>query len=266
MNSVPAARGIDWIVESVKLIFKNPLVFLGIGLVLSLLVNIPLLNLLTGLALLVLGPTVLAGLIHAARREADGSGASFEDIGYGFTSGKIGSLIILALPGIAIGVLAVVIVGTLLVLGLGAAFASGGGDGGSAIAGMTVIVMLLVGFLFLIAAIVNQLLLFFGVTDVAYTETAPIDAMKSSLAACFSNIGAVLLALIISGVALVVVAMLGAVITSLIPLIGFLLTWLFTVALAAVVYPYIGALMYHAYRDVYGFGGAAAAPPPAPMS
>lgn len=259
-RKVDAARGVEWIKQSVELLMGNPAPFALMGLVLAVISAVPVLG---GLAMLVLGPALYAGIMTAARNQQASGNAQFTDLFAAFQQeGKLPGLLALCLPAvvamIVVGIFAAILVGGAL---LGGALSAGTGNDGFAFAalglggGVLVLVALAVG-------LVAHALVFFAIARTMFDALEPFAAMKESGRAVVANIGAVLL---------FVALLLGAVLV-LVLVLGWISTLLMQLVVAVVVLPVAVVGMYMAWRDVYALGAAAAPadvpgdvpPPPAP--
>jgi uncharacterized membrane protein len=249
-GKVEAGRGLNWLTEAIGLVFKNPVAFLVMGLILAVINFIPILG---GLALTICGPALLGGIVYAAREEAEGSKAEIAHLFRAFQEpGKIGPMLLLCLPAIVGGAVLLVCgfvfgLGALLGGGLSAANGSSAGLGGAIGGGVLILLLVAVALMFLIYA-----LQFFAVPRVMLDGIEPFTAMKESLNACLANLGAFLLFGIVMVVAFVVLAF----VLILIPLIG----WL---ALIMVATPAFACAEYFAWREVYA-ESSNRMPPPAP--
>src|SRR5215467_12941006 len=127
-GKVDAGSGLGWLTEAIGLVFKNPVVFLVMGLILAAINFVPILG---GLALTIFGPAFIGGIVFAAREEAEGRKAEIPHLFRAFQEpGKIGQMLLLCLPAIAGGAILVVLA---LVFGIGALIGGGitaaGGSG-----------------------------------------------------------------------------------------------------------------------------------------
>jgi uncharacterized membrane protein len=250
-QKVPAGNGLQWITDSVNLIFKNPVPFLLMGLVIGVISMIPILG---GLALLVLAPALYGGIMYAAREEQSGRKADFQQLFQAFKEeGKLPKMLMLCLPsvaaGIVLGVLGVVLLGGAL-LGAGAAASANSSSAfGAALGGGFLIFLLLA----LAVGLVVYALTFFATPRVMLEGAEPIEAMKDSARAVLANIGAVLVYCVV----LLVAFCLAGIVLNFIPFIGPLLLM---VALA----PLVSVASYLAWRQVYRQDITQEVPPSAP--
>jgi len=250
-GKVEAGSGLSWLTEAVGLVFKNPVAFLVMGLIMAVISFIPILG---SLAMTIAGPALLGGLVFAAREESEGRKAEIPHLFRAFQEpGKIGPMLLLCLPSIAGGVLLLILgmifgIGALLGGGLSAANGSSGIGWGALGGGFMILILLA-----LVIGFVIYALQFFAIPKVMLEGAEPFAAMKESLSACLANIGAIILYAIILIVAFCVLGL----VLSIIPILG----WLALVAAGSAVG---GCAQYLAYRQVYA-GTASSVPPPSPI-
>jgi uncharacterized membrane protein len=243
-RAVPAGNGVQWLTSAAQLVFKNPAAFLLMGLIIGILSIIPLVNLLTIIAM----PALYAGVIYAARKEDSGQPASVGDLFQGFQQpGKIGPLLMLCLPTIALFVVMLILT---FVLAGGFIAALAGGQGSSAVMGAGFGAIILLFLLYLVGAIFVGLLMFFSIARVMFDGVDAFSAMKESLSASIKNIGAVLIAgVIIFGAAFVLM---------IIPILG-------PIAFLIIGMPIVIVTFYCAYKDVFGLEQSMSSPLQAPQ-
>jgi uncharacterized membrane protein len=249
-GKVEAGNGVGWLTEAVRLVLKNPVAFLVMGLILAVINFIPVLG---GLVLTIAGPAFFGGIVYAAREESEGRKAEISDLFRAFQEpGKIGPMLLLCLPAIVGGAILLVlalIFGVGALIGGGLSAANGSNFGWGALGG-GVFVLCLLAFAIGFAVYALQ---FFSVPRVMLDNVEPFAAMKESLNACLSNIGAFLLfGLILIGAFIVL-----GIVLALIPILG----WL---ALASAGFAVVGCAQYIAWRQVFGASAASVVPPPAP--
>lgn len=251
-QKVEAGRSVEWLKQGIGLVFKNPVAFLVMALIIAIISIVPILG---ALALLIIGPALFAGLVYAAREEDQGRKAEIGQLFRGFQEpGKIGPLLALCIPGIVLVVVMIVlgfifVGGALMGGGLAAAGNSSAGVAAALGGGMLMFMLVM-----LVVAFFYYAVLVFAVPRVMFDGIEPFAAMKESLSASMANIGALLLFAVI----LFVIVMVAGFILVFIPILGPLLLGLFLNAL-------LGCVCYLMYRDVFGGGGGAVADmPPAP--
>ncbi len=238
IRTVPASKGIEWLVQAVQLILKNPAPFLLMGLVLAIGSAVPILG---GLALGILGPALYAGIAHAGRELQMGSQADFNHLFEAFKDqDKLVKLLILCLPGVVGAFIAVAIVMVFLGIAMAGAGISAVSDSSTALIaslGVGGVILLLV---LLALTLAIFALTFFAIPEAMFGRQEAIAAMKESLAASLANIGAMLLFLL--------TLIIGSFIASL--LFGMLSQILAQVIVATFLMPILGVAMYLAWKDV----------------
>lgn len=237
-RKVDAGKGFSWTTGAVELIFKNPLVFLTMGLIFAVIGIVPILG---SLALLVIGPALLGGIVYAAREQAAGRPADIAQLFQAFKEpGKIGPMLLLCLPsiggGIILFVLAIIFVGGALLGGGATAIANGSSAALLAGLGGGLLVFLPLA---LFVGLVVYALQFFAIPRVMLDGAEPFDAMKESLRICRENIGAYLLFV----VGMLVIAIVLSTVLMWLGFIGALLV-------STVLSPLIGVGLYLAWHDV----------------
>ena len=253
-RTVEAGRGVAWLTEAVQLVMKAPAVFLVQALIVAVISVIPVLG---QLAMLVLGPALLAGMVWSMREADQGREPQIPQLFEGFTrEGRIGGLIALCLPAIA-GGLVIFVLGFLFIGGalLGTVF-SGGSETAAALGfggGMLLFVatMLIVGF-----AIYS--LIVFAIPRVMFDAEEPFQAMKESIGASLANIAP----LLVFSVIFFFAAMIVMLVLSIIPVLGTIVAYL-------AIHAALAGAVYIAYKDVFGSGAlveTVIVPPPSPPS
>ena len=256
MRKVPAAAAMTWLRFGLGMLRRYPGAFLGMGVVVVILGQIPLAG--TLIALL-LGPALTAGVAHAAREADAGRTPRVGQLFEAFTGDKpLGSLVALCLPTVGL-VVALILVLVFVLLG------ATGGDPqrlqamtADPVALMAVLrehlgVLLLV---VLIAGVLQTILIFFAVPLVMFDRRGAFGAMADSVRASVRSAGA-LVSLVLAMFAFGVVA--AAVIAVLVYLPLALLhvagSWAQTVlvmALGTLANAFGGLVTYAAWRDVFG--------------
>ena len=231
-RTVDAGRGLEWWKESWALFMKNP----GMWVVYSiaflvgamLLAFIPVLG---GLATALLSQVVFGGWVLAIRKMEAGGALEFNDLFAGFKD-KLNPLLVLGVIALVASVLlgiVLVVVGGGAAIGVAGSAAKGSAVGlmASAAAGLFALLLgLVLGFALSMA-------FWFAVPLVVFRDTAPVEAVKASLAAVMKNVPAFL----VYGVIWI-----GAAIVASIP---FALGWL-------VLLPLTVLGLYVSYKDVFG--------------
>lgn len=248
-RQVEPAQAVEWIRRAVQLLLAQPAPFLLMGLVLSLLAFVPLLG---AFVLLIAGPVFYAGIASAARTQAEGGTADFNQLMEGFRQpGKAGPLITLCLPSLGL-MFALVMIGLMVALSFGAAAALASQGQPIDPTQVSLVSLFGVGGLVVLAllaiplALATGAMLFFAVPRVMFDGVEPFAALRESAQACTANLGAFLLTVIALFFARALVAL---VLGSLVPILGAMV--------AGVVFtPLIGAVLYVAWADVFPRGGA----------
>jgi hypothetical protein len=248
---VAADSGLRWIADAFRMIASNPAPFLSMGLVVAVIALVPLLG---ALALGVFGPALYAGIAYAAREQSSGRRAEVQHLFRGFQlPGKLPRLLLLCLPGLAAGLIVVVLLVALLgsaLAGLDTTAIENSPELGAALGARG----LLFAVLALAIGVAAYALVFFAVPRVILTDIEPVPAMRESLQACLTNLGAFLLffALLLVGA-----VMLSLLLSWLPPIIAQLIA-------TAVMIPVVSAALYFAWRDVFGEAGDGSEPPGPP--
>lgn len=260
-RTVDAGRGAQWLVEAFEVVMKNPAVFLVQGLIMAIIGLVPILG---QLALMVLGPALIGGMVYAMREETAGRKA---EIGHLFAAfqrpGKIGPMIALCIPGF-VGALVVLVLGFFFVGGsiMGAMFA-GAADASGTLAGAGFVMgALLFSVLALVTAIAIFSLMVFAVPRVMFDDLEPFEAMRESFAASLANFAPLVIFSVIFFVAACVVML----VLSIIPVLG-------SIAAMLLIHAVTAAAILVAYRDVFVPAAATEetiivppAPPPPPVA
>ena len=256
-RSVDAGRGVQWLVEAVQLVMRNPGVFLVQALILSVLMLVlNFIPLIGQVAALVLSPVLLAGMVYSLREADQGRNADVGQMFAGFQQpGKVVPLMLLCIPSI-VGLVVMVILGFLFIGGsVIGAVASGGNDAAGALAiGGGLLVFMLLAF---VVSLAIAAVVIFAVPRVMFDAEEPFAAMKESLSGSLANIAPLLIASII----FFIVGAIVFVVLSLIPILG-------SIAALLAIYAVGAGLVYVAYKDVFQPASAPAdviiPPPPGP--
>ena len=258
MRKVPASQGIQWIATALRLFGRHFTGFFLLGLLWVLISQIPYLG---TIVILLLGPALLAGIVHAAAQAAQGARPGPGMLFKGFDgSHRLSSLVALCLP--SIGLL------LLLVIAFSGALMGAVGDDPAKLQAMQADPTAMLALLRAHAvpplvigiggALLSWALTFFAVPQVMLRQQGGFAAMGQSLRAVWHNLGALLLMLL----GLVVLALLVSVAMSVLITLGAALGAWWRLALMvlyiALVYSYSAVLMFVAWRDVF----ADVAPPP----
>lgn len=260
-RTVEAGRGVAWLTEAVQLVMKAPAVFLVQALIVAVISVIPVLG---QLAMLVLGPALLAGMVWSMREADQGREPQIPQLFEGFTrEGRIGGLIALCLPAIAGGLL-IFVLGFIFVGGALLGTALGGGTDAAAALGFGGGMLLFVATMLLVGLAIYSMIVF-AIPRVMFEGAEPFDAMKQSIGASLANI----VPLLVFSVIFFFAAMIVMLVLSIIPVLGTIVAYL-------AIHAALAGAVYIAYKDVFGAGALvetvivppspppAETPPPAP--
>lgn len=277
-SKTDAGSGVTWLSQGLQLFLKNPVPFAVMGLILGVIGMIPLLG---GLAMMVLGPALYAGMIHGYRVEAGGGKAEIGNLFAAFQQdGKLVKLLPLCLPGIGAAIIIGVVAGVLLV---GAAVTAVGGSAAASqmnspegmmamLSGVGIVAGLIALVIFIAVALVAWALLFTAIPRVMFDGIEPFAAMKESFGTVKANLFAFIGFALVAMVGYAIVAFVLAL------LLGWISSFLPGLLLAAGFTPIIVGGLYSAYRQLFPGSGSAealpetpaapppAAPPPAPSA
>lgn len=248
----PASHGWLWLADALKTIRRWPGVFLPMGLIVAIIQLIPYLG---GLALLIMGPALVAGTIVAAQTATGGGTPAINQLFAMFEQPARRSealklcLPLLAGKFIALVVIAVALTNHMVNAGMTMQSLEGHPEKVLALLGSND----MVPWLLLAVAIVLVAWTFaaLAIPRVALQKEPAFEAMRHSLRLVWSSIGAWIVA-----AALLFACMLA--VTSLLMLTQLLL--LVQLGLYTVLYAVLGPLLHAAWRDITG----AMPPPPAP--
>mgnify|MGYP000861093134 CR=1 FL=1 len=225
----------DWLHQGWAMFIADPGIWLGCTvLVLVIYFGMTIVPLVGQIAANLLAPVLAAGLVHLARRQAQGQAIDINELFAGFR-GNTGNLVVLgALYTVGL-VLTVVVVGLIVGGGMaGGLFGvAGGRPGGIGLGlGMMFGSLLLGGLLLSVLLAPLMMAMWFAPALVFFNAMAPVDAMKASFAACLAN----WLVFLVYGVILCVLGFFAA-----LPIgLGFL-----------VLVPVLSGALYASYRDIF---------------
>lgn len=232
-RSVDAGRGLGWIGDGFGYFKRSPgawiVMVLIAGLIMIALGMIPLLGM---LAISVLSPLFVGGMMQACRKQDAGGGAEVGDLFAGFSShgGPLAIVGLLYLVGL---ILVSVLAGVLSAVLMGASMGFAGMAGGEGAAmGAMGIGMVLVYLIALAISLPLIMAIWFAPALVVLEEVAPLEAMKLSFRGCLKNI----VPFLVYGVISMVISTLAA-----LPLMLGFLVW----------GPVVVASAYVGYKDIY---------------
>lgn len=227
----------DWLRQGWALFIANPGVWLACAvLVVVIYMGLHIVPLIGQVAANLVMPLLGAGLLHLARRQAEGGMPEIPDLFVGFKD-KAGSLVVLGVIYTVALVLIFVVV-ALIVTGGVAGGAAGIALGGGKPAGVGLGLGVMLGSVLLGSLLIAVLLaplamaMWFAPALVFFNAMEPVAAMKASFAACVAN----WLAFLVYGVILLVLAFFAALPVGL----GFL-----------VFIPVVSGALYASYRDIF---------------
>ncbi|MDR2874817.1 MAG: hypothetical protein LBV44_02665 [Methylobacillus sp.] len=236
-RKVSAGNGWEWIVSGFDLFRKNPgiwivimLIYFAIMLVLAIFSMIPLLGMLANIAITLIAPVFLGGLMLGCRALENGEELKIEHLFAGFQT-KAGQLIAVGAIYLAVmmAITIVFVIIAVMTIGMGAAMASATDPTAAAASTLVTLLFVLVGFALMIPVMMAYI---YAPLLVVLNDMNPIDAMKASFIACLRNI----LPWLVYGIVTFVLAFIAT-----LPL---LLGWL-------VLWPVLNAALYASYKDVF---------------
>jgi hypothetical protein len=226
-KSVPASRGWTWIVDAWALYKAAPFLWILIlfvfGILLLACAMVPLLG---GIAISLLMPLLVAGILSGCRAIDEGRPLEFNHLFDGFRE-KAGKLVLVGALSIAASIVITIVVGIGVVV---VVVASGGNT--DAQTTMAPIMILLLVLVVLALSVPLAAAMWFAPALVFLQDVDPIEAIKASFIGCLRNI----VPFLVYGVAGLFLAILAT-----IP-IGF--GWF-------VLVPVMAVSVYTAYRDIY---------------
>lgn len=253
MRKVPIGNSLAWIRDAFATVGGHPLEFVTMGLIMATIAMIPLLGFLT---LLFLGPALIGGMIYAAGENAHGRKPQVGQLFRVFQEGeRLGSFVALCLP-IVIGAFVLLLFAIPLVVYamhnglLSEQMRSDPVAMNAALkqllfhhrAGMLYLAVMLI-VLFLV-----EMTTFLAIPAVMLRRKRASEAIRLSFSACRRNLGAFLVALLLFGAALQVLA----------HVLDLFLPGLWASYLASMCYyTLLGPLSHAMFVDIFGDAGAA---------
>lgn len=231
-RSVAADRGLAWWTQAWALFMRNPLLWVGLGVILLVAaVLVGMVPLLGGLALALLMPVLIGGWLLAARKVEQGGTLEVADLLSGFQGERLTPLIVLG----ALLLAATLVIGLVAgVLGAGAMWGmfAGGmqGSTGGMMAAMGAGLLGMAVAMLLFTAV--SMALWFAPALVVFRRMPPIEAIQLSARAVLKN----LLPFVVYGAIYIVAAIVAS--------IPFGLGWIVLVPLALL-------SAYASYREVF---------------
>ncbi len=278
VRKVSASAGAEWLMGGFALLRRSPL-GLGLlgaifGLVAALLsfagIASPALAVVQQLAMWLLGPLLIAGMVWAAREVDQGRGTTPVHLLRGIQDGKTGRLWATLLPQFAAGLAAVALLFLLvgptslqtLMEAAERVQSQPDADPAALLAGVPVGRLFLWLLLVIAAGIVAGFFTFTAIPDMMFSDTGAIAAMKRSFRACVSNLPALVLFFVLLVIAAVFLSIAVQVVGLLVRALAgdHAMMVVVQMLLMAVLMPVVTGAMYLAWKQLLS-GESAAAPP-----
>lgn len=235
-STVDSGRGIEWLKAAMAEIQSNPGIWLAIaaiyGVAAFVLALVPFIG---ALAVALLTPVIMGGLMMGARQRAQGGVMKIEHMWAGFQGGPTTQLFLLGALLLGAAIVIGLVVGAITAMMVAGAMRGGSGIGMSG--------LLIGGVIGLIAAIPVGMAIWFAPALVAVRGVDAITAVRSSFKASLANLVPLLVMGAIVFVAMLVVNVLLGVTIVLIPLASILNGMVLMLMCAA---------MYASFREVFG--------------
>lgn len=277
VNRVPASAGAEWLLGGFALLRKSPL---GLGLMGALYGAITLLATLAvrqmtlffviELALALLGPVFMGGLVYAAREVDQGRSAHPRYLVQGLRDGSWPRLLATLLPQLVAMLLVVALLAVLLGPAVVAQFAEAvekaqgqAAPDPSLFQGFPFGRFALWMLLALVIGILAGFFTFVGLPEIALTPRGAWDAMLRSFRACLRNLPAIFVFFVLAIIAAVAMSLLLMIFTLLVGWIAgdTAAQVLPQLVLMAVLMPVVAGAVYVAWKQLLGPGTDAVAPP-----
>lgn len=229
----PAADGWQWIRDAFGLVSARPGFWIGsFLLVFVLLMAVSLVPFVGQLVTMFVGPFLIAGYVHAARRQSQGDNPEIGDLLIGVRE-HAGTLLAVALIYLAGTLIILLVVFGVVFATMGSGMVLGGGELDPEIVAQSWPLFLLAWLLAMALILPLLMAYWFAPALVVFDGLGAVDAMKSSFFGCLRNI----LPFLVYALALIPIMVIAA-----LPLLlGFL-----------VVFPMLLASYFTAWRSVYG--------------
>lgn len=280
INKVAPGAGAEWLLGGFALFRRAPLGLGALGAIfgaLGLLANIamqggnPTLAMLLQLVFILLGPLLLAGLIHAAREVEQGRPASPAHLLRGVQEGKAPRLLATLLPQVAAMALALVLLFVLIgpaqieaMAKLLETLQAQPNPDPAQVAQMPVGRLFLWMLLVLGIGIAAGFFTFTAVAEIMFRDTGAFEAMGRSFRACLRNLPALLVFFVLLVIAALglnfLVFLVGAVVGTVLGAAA--MAALVQLLMMAVLMPVVTGAMYTAWKQLHGEPQGAPIPPP----
>lgn len=188
VRSVAAGRGWDWIVEGFGYFKRAPGQWIAMVLIWALLIIVMSLIPLVNMAVSLLSPVFIGGMMIACRRQDNGEQPEVADLFAGFKEKFVPLLILGALMLGATIALTIVMAVLMMIVGGGAMMsgaAMGGEAGAWAAMGLGMLIVLLIA---LALSVPIAMAFWFAPVLVAVGDVQPVEAVKQSFNGCLKNI------------------------------------------------------------------------------
>ena len=278
VNKVPASAGAQWLLDGMANLRKAPFAFgfLGViyGAIALVVAQAATVN--TGLfmalevLLVLLGPLLLGGFVHAARSVASGGPAQPAQLLEGMHGGRTGRLLATLLPNVVALVVCVVLlfvmVGQESLLQIAQAVERASAQATpdpTVFEGLPVGSLLLWFLLVIVIGIVASFFTFVAIPEIMFRDTGAFAAMNRSFRACVRNLPALLVFLVLTFIAIVVLYIGLSVVGLVVGAVAGKAAMQVVLQLlgSAVIMPSLLSAIYFAWRQMLGGETAAAATP-----
>jgi hypothetical protein len=281
VRKVGASAGAEWLLGGFALLRRSPF---GLGLLgaifggLALTANLAMLSqqttlaLVLQLALVLLGPLLVAGMVYAAREVDEGRGATPAHLLRGIQDGKVPRLLATLLPQVVAAVVAIVLLVVVIgpsqwpqIMAIMQQLEGQANPDPDLVRQLPVSRFGLWLLLVFVIGILASFCTFTAIPQMMFSERGAIASMKDSFRACLRNLPAMVvffLLLLVAAIALNFAVLLVALVVKLVA--G--TTAMQVVAqllMVAVLMPVVTGAMYHAWKQLHGNGRAAVPAAPA---
>lgn len=245
-RTVSAGNGMQWIADGFNLFAKNAVMWIVLTVLLVIgVIVVAVIPILGSLALMLLWPVLVAGLLLGCRALDDGKPLELQHLWAGFLSGdRLSQLIIVGV----VYLIATIIITAIAFAAIGVPALSSIRGGGATNMGAVMSLMgsMMIGVLLAFALLIPVMMaMWFAPPLILFNNMGAVDAMKASFAACLRNIVPFLIYGVIAFILNIVAA------------IPFGLGYL-------VLIPVLVCSLYASYKDIFAEAPAAASTTPPP--